>query len=159
MDTLCFNLSNAKLIKKEKAKFYRMDEDYVKLAQVGYANLSKDYFDVVSMIRKEASSSEISTSVVNDILDKVMGMFVRDKIRTGIKELNNFKISENGYSEEAIQEAYDAQVEAIREYAEYVGNFYGTPKRYVDAAMEEGKDVIQCHDRAAETLAHAEAVG
>lgn len=30
MDTLCFNLSNAKLIKKEKAKFYRMDEDYVK---------------------------------------------------------------------------------------------------------------------------------
>lgn len=28
------------------------------------------------------------------------------------------------------------------EYAEYVGNFYGTPKRYVDAAMEEGKDVI-----------------
>lgn len=99
----------------------KMDEDYVKLAQVGYANLSKDYFDVVSMIRKEASSSEISTSVVNDILDKVMGMFVRDKIRTGIKELNNFKISENGYSEEAIQEAYDAQVEAIREYAEYVG--------------------------------------
>lgn len=28
------------------------------------------------------------------------------------------------------------------EYAEYVGNFYGTPKRYVDAAMDEGKDVI-----------------
>ncbi len=28
------------------------------------------------------------------------------------------------------------------EYAEYVGNFYGTPKRYVDAAMIEGKDVI-----------------
>lgn len=28
------------------------------------------------------------------------------------------------------------------EYAEYVGNFYGTPKRYVDTAMEEGKDVI-----------------
>lgn len=28
------------------------------------------------------------------------------------------------------------------EYAEYVGNFYGTPKKYVDAAMEEGKDVI-----------------
>ena len=24
------------------------------------------------------------------------------------------------------------------EYAEYVGNFYGTPKKYVDAAMEEG---------------------
>ena len=28
------------------------------------------------------------------------------------------------------------------EYAEYVGTFYGTPKKYVDAAMEEGKDVI-----------------
>lgn len=28
------------------------------------------------------------------------------------------------------------------EYAEFVGNFYGTPKKYVYAAMEEGKDVI-----------------
>ena len=28
------------------------------------------------------------------------------------------------------------------EYAESVGNFYGTPKKYVDAAMDEGKDVI-----------------
>lgn len=28
------------------------------------------------------------------------------------------------------------------EYAEYVGNFYGTPKQYVDSAMDEGKDVI-----------------
>lgn len=28
------------------------------------------------------------------------------------------------------------------EYAEYVGNFYGTPKRFVDEAMEAGKDVI-----------------
>ena len=28
------------------------------------------------------------------------------------------------------------------EYAEYVGNFYGTPKRYVDDAMENGRDVI-----------------
>ena len=28
------------------------------------------------------------------------------------------------------------------EYAEYVGNFYGTPKRYVDDAMNQGKDVI-----------------
>ena len=28
------------------------------------------------------------------------------------------------------------------EYAEYVGNFYGTPKKYVDAAMDSGKDVI-----------------
>jgi regulator of extracellular matrix RemA (YlzA/DUF370 family) len=28
------------------------------------------------------------------------------------------------------------------EYAEYVGNFYGTPKRFVDEAMEPGEDVI-----------------
>lgn len=28
------------------------------------------------------------------------------------------------------------------EYAEYVGNFYGTPKKYVDAAMDQGQDVI-----------------
>ena len=28
------------------------------------------------------------------------------------------------------------------EYAQYVGNYYGTPKKYVDAAMEEGRDVI-----------------
>ncbi|MDO4811968.1 MAG: guanylate kinase [Eubacteriales bacterium] len=28
------------------------------------------------------------------------------------------------------------------EYAEYVGNFYGTPKKFVDDAMERGKDVI-----------------
>lgn len=28
------------------------------------------------------------------------------------------------------------------EYAEFVGNFYGTPKKYVQEAMEQGKDVI-----------------
>lgn len=28
------------------------------------------------------------------------------------------------------------------EYAEFVGNFYGTPKKYVQDAMEQGKDVI-----------------
>ena len=32
--------------------------------------------------------------------------------------------------------------DAFLEYAEYVGNFYGTPKRFVDEAMEEGRDVI-----------------
>ena len=28
------------------------------------------------------------------------------------------------------------------EYAEYVSNFYGTPKKFVDEAMDAGKDVI-----------------
>lgn len=28
------------------------------------------------------------------------------------------------------------------EYAEFVGNFYGTPKKYVDEAMDQGEDVI-----------------
>lgn len=28
------------------------------------------------------------------------------------------------------------------EYAEYVGNFYGTPKEYVDGQLNSGKDVI-----------------
>lgn len=32
--------------------------------------------------------------------------------------------------------------EDFLEYAEYVGNFYGTPRRYVDEAMEQGRDVI-----------------
>ena len=32
--------------------------------------------------------------------------------------------------------------DALLEYAEYVGNFYGTPKKFVDQAMDEGKDVI-----------------
>ena len=32
--------------------------------------------------------------------------------------------------------------DAFLEYAVYVGNFYGTPKKFVDAAMDEGRDVI-----------------
>ncbi len=32
--------------------------------------------------------------------------------------------------------------DAFLEYAEFVGNFYGTPKRYVEDAMERGEDVI-----------------
>ena len=28
------------------------------------------------------------------------------------------------------------------EYAQYVGNFYGTPRLYVDRAMEQGRDVL-----------------
>lgn len=32
--------------------------------------------------------------------------------------------------------------DAFLEHAEYIGNFYGTPKRYVDEAMDRGDDVI-----------------
>ena len=32
--------------------------------------------------------------------------------------------------------------DAFLEYAEYVGNFYGTPMKLVDEAMEQGKDVL-----------------
>lgn len=34
------------------------------------------------------------------------------------------------------------QEEALIEYAEYVGNYYGTPKDYVFSNMKEGRDVI-----------------
>lgn len=34
------------------------------------------------------------------------------------------------------------QEDEFLEYAEYVGNFYGTPKKYVDEAMDAGKDVV-----------------
>ena len=32
--------------------------------------------------------------------------------------------------------------DAFLEYAEFVGNFYGTPKKYVQDAMDRGQDVI-----------------
>ncbi len=32
--------------------------------------------------------------------------------------------------------------EALIEYAEYVGNYYGTPRRYVEEKLGEGRDVI-----------------
>ena len=32
--------------------------------------------------------------------------------------------------------------DAFLEYAEFVGNFYGTPKKYVEDAMDRGQDVI-----------------
>ena len=43
-------------------------------------------------------------------------------------------------SVERFQELIEA--DAFLEYAEYVGNFYGTPKKFVDKAMDAGKDVI-----------------
>lgn len=41
-------------------------------------------------------------------------------------------------------ETFNKMIEqdAFLEYAEYVGNFYGTPKKYVDEAMDAGRDVI-----------------
>lgn len=32
--------------------------------------------------------------------------------------------------------------DAFLEHAEYVGNYYGTPKKYIDKAMAQGRDVI-----------------
>ncbi len=32
--------------------------------------------------------------------------------------------------------------DALIEYAQYVGNYYGTPRSYVEKMLEEGKDVI-----------------
>lgn len=43
-------------------------------------------------------------------------------------------------SRETFQEWIDR--DEFLEHAEYVGNCYGTPKRYVDAAMDRGEDVI-----------------
>lgn len=52
----------------------------------------------------------------------------QDGVHYHFIDLNRFK--------ELIEE------DAFLEYAEYVGNFYGTPKKYVDEAMQSGKDVI-----------------
>ena len=40
--------------------------------------------------------------------------------------------------------AFEAMIEKgeLLEHAQYVGNYYGTPKKYVDEAMEQGRDVI-----------------
>lgn len=60
-------------------------------------------------------------------------------------------------------EEFRSQIERgdFLEYAEFVGNYYGTPRRYVDEAMERGDDVIldielqganQVHERRPETV-------
>lgn len=42
------------------------------------------------------------------------------------------------------KEAFEAMIETgeLIEYAQYVGNYYGTPKAYVDEQLNAGKDVI-----------------
>ena len=42
------------------------------------------------------------------------------------------------------REEFDSWVreDAFLEYAEFVGNSYGTPKKFIDKAMEQGRDVI-----------------
>ena len=42
------------------------------------------------------------------------------------------------------QERFEEMIKAneLLEYAQYVSNFYGTPKKYVEEKMQEGKDVI-----------------
>ncbi|MBU5581619.1 guanylate kinase [Enterococcus sp. S181_ASV_20] len=42
------------------------------------------------------------------------------------------------------KEEFEAMIEAgeMLEYAEYVGNYYGTPLTYVNKTMDEGKDVF-----------------
>lgn len=43
-------------------------------------------------------------------------------------------------TKEKFQEWIDA--DEFLEYAQFVGNFYGTPRRFVDRAMDQGRDVL-----------------
>ena len=43
-------------------------------------------------------------------------------------------------TKEKFREWIDA--DEFLEYAQFVGNFYGTPRRYVDRAMDQGRDVL-----------------
>ena len=57
-------------------------------------------------------------------------------IRPGEKDGVNYYFVTRSRFEQMIAEG------ELLEYAEYVGNFYGTPKRFVDEAMDKGQDVI-----------------
>lgn len=56
--------------------------------------------------------------------------------RDGEKDGVDYRFIDVGKFEELIE------ADAFLEYADYVGCFYGTPKKYVDNALNEGKDVI-----------------
>ena len=58
------------------------------------------------------------------------------EMREGEINGKSYYFVERGYFERKLGE------DAFLEYAEYVGNFYGTPKKYVDRAMNEGRDAV-----------------
>ena len=71
----------------------------------------------------------------HDGVDLAHGAFHRvvdDKVIVGVGSL---KLDLGAH--EALLHLFRAVEDAFLEYAEYVGNFYGTPKKFVDEAMEQ----------------------